>query len=135
MLQFQLRPARGPQAWTHEVEKMLENFHTDYHHAASEIVESPAAFIIALDVPGFKKEDIQIEVKDRQLVITGERKAPERGEHDKTLRQERRFGKFSRTFSLPEGIAEEKAEAKFTDGVLEVFLPRTTVEVRRIPVN
>lgn len=135
MVQFQLRPARGPQAWTHEVERILENFHTDFHPTASEVVETPAAFRILLDVPGFKKEDIQIEVKERQLVISGERKAPERGEDERTLRQERRFGKFSRTFSLPEGIAEEKAEAKFTDGVLEVNLPRTTVEVRRIPVN
>jgi len=135
MLQFQLKPVRGPQAWTHEVERMLGNFSQEVHPAAAEVVETPTAYKILLDVPGLKKEDLQIEVKDRQLVISGERKAPERTDDERTLRQERRFGKFSRTFSLPEGIAEERAEAKFTDGVLEVNLPRTTVEVRRIPVN
>lgn len=135
MLQFQLRPVRGHRAWTHEVEQMLENFTENQISVPCEIVNGQSAYKIYLDVPGFKKEDITIEVKDRELTISGERQQTLLGEGDSLLRQERRFGRFSKTFSLPEGIVEEKAEAKFTDGVLEVQLPRTTVEVRRIPVN
>lgn len=135
MLQFQLKPLRGPRGWTHEVEQMLGNFSEELVATPCEVVDTPEAYRIFLDVPGFKKEDINIEVRDRELLITGERRARAAAENEKTLRQERHFGKFVRTFSLPEGIAEENAEAKFTDGVLEVRLPRTTVEVRRIPVN
>ena len=135
MLQFQLRPIRGPRAWTHEVEQMLENFTENQISVPCEIVNSQTAYKIYLDIPGFKKEDITIEVKDRELKISGERQPTKMGEEDTLLRQERRFGRFSKTFSLPEGIVEEKTEAKFADGVLEVLLPRTTVEVRRIPVN
>ena len=135
MLQFQLKPWQRHNNWTHEVERMLEGFSEDLVPAACEIIDTPMCYKIFLDVPGLNKEDITIEVKDRQLLISGERKLRERSQDERVLRQERRFGKFYRTFSLPEGIAEERAEAKFTDGVLEVRLPRTTVEVRRIPVD
>lgn len=135
MMHFHLRPVRGPETWTHEVERMLEGFHRENQFIVSEVVETPGAYKILLDVPGVKKEDIHIEVRDRQLVISGERKSPVLGESERVLRSERRFGKFSRSFTLPEGIAEDKAQAVFTDGVLEVNLPRMSVEVRRIPVS
>lgn len=136
MYHFDLMPSRRHRGWTHEVERMLENFaEQDTHVPACDVVDTGEAYKISLDIPGFKKENITIEVKDRQLLIYGTRQDAERSEKERLIRQERRFGKFSRTFSLPEGVAESRAEAKFIDGVLEVFLPKTAVETRRIVVG
>jgi HSP20 family protein len=103
--------------------------------AACEIVDSVGALSVSLDVPGFRKEDIELEVKDRHLHVTGTRTFKTRNENDKVLRQERRFGKFHRAFSLPEGIDDQAISAKFTDGVLEITIPKTEVVTRKILVN
>lgn len=107
----------------------------DNNVAACEIVDSVGALSVSLDVPGFRKEDIELEVKDRHLHVTGTRTFKARDEKDKVLRQERRFGKFHRAFSLPEGIDEQNITAKFTDGVLEITIPKTEVVTRKILVN
>ncbi len=103
--------------------------------AACEIVDSVGALTLALDVPGFRKEDIELEVKDRHLHVSGTRTAKTRDDKDKVLRQERRFGKFHRAFSLPDGIDDQAISAKFTDGVLEITIPKTEVVTRKILVN
>jgi HSP20 family protein len=103
--------------------------------AACEIVDSVGALSVSLDVPGFRKEDIELEVKDRHLHVSGTRAAKTREESEKVLRQERRFGKFHRAFLLPEGIDDQNITAKFMDGVLEITIPKTAVVTRKILVN
>lgn len=102
---------------------------------ACEIVDSVGALTLSLDVPGFRKEDIELEIKERHLHVSGTRATKERAEKDKVLRQERRFGKFHRAFALPDGIDEQGITAKFTDGVLEITIPKTEVVSRKILVN
>ncbi len=102
---------------------------------ACEIVDSVGALTLSLDVPGFRKEDIELEIKDRQLHVSGTRTFKARDEKDKVLRQERRFGKFHRAFALPDGIDEQNITAKFTDGVLDITVPKTEVVTRKILVN
>lgn len=102
---------------------------------ACEIVDSASALTLSLDVPGFRKEDIELEVRDRHLHISGTRTFKTRDEKDKVVRQERRFGKFHRAFALPDGIDEQGISAKFTDGVLEIIVPKTEVVSRKILVN
>lgn len=102
---------------------------------ACEIVDSVGALTLSLDVPGFRKEDIELEVKDRHLHISGTRAYQTRDEKDKVLRQERRFGRFHRAFALPDGIDEQGITAKFTDGVLDITVPKTEVVTRKILVN
>ncbi|WP_413560502.1 Hsp20/alpha crystallin family protein [Bdellovibrio sp. HCB209] len=85
-----------------------------------DIAETEAAYIVATDLPGFKKEDIKIEMADNVLTISGER-IKEAG--DKKY-SERSWGKFQRTFSLPVHVAADKIEASYKDGVLEVTLPK-----------
>jgi HSP20 family protein len=102
---------------------------------ACEIVDSVGALTLSLDVPGFRKEDIELEVKDRHLHITGTRTYKARNEKDKVLRQERRFGRFHRAFALPDGIDDQNISAKFTDGVLDITVPKTEVVTRKILVN
>ena len=71
----------------------------------------------------FKKEDVKVEVDNGMLTISGERSE----EHDETrddfYRTERRYGRFHRSVSLPEGITSDRVEASFKDGVLEVTIP------------
>lgn len=122
MLHFELKPARLTQpSW-------------ESLHPACEIVDSEKLFTVALDIPGFKKEDIDVELKDRHLIVSGTRYAKVREEADKVMRQERRFGSFQRVFSLPEGIAEQNIVARFEEGVLEITLPKTQIETRKISI-
>ena len=81
-----------------------------------------------------KKEDIEIELKDRHLLVTGTRYAIVRPESEKVMRQERRFGQFQRVFSLPEAISEQNISAKFEDGVLEITIPKMEVASRKIRI-
>lgn len=94
-----------------------------------DISETEEHFMLSFDVPGVKKEDIQIELKGNSLVISGERR---REVKDKTtLRHEKYYGKFERTFELPNSINAEKIEAHFENGVLNVALPKAEAEKGR----
>lgn len=141
MLHFELKPSRrgswnALSQWDKEVEKLFDGFAAqDQLAPACEIIDGADQFVVALDIPGFKKENIEIELKERHLHVSGTREANTWGEKDKVLRQERRFGKFHRAFSLPEGINEQAVSAKFTDGVLEITIPKTEVVTRKISIN
>ena len=75
------------------------------------------------NVPGIKPEEIEIKVEDNVLTISGEHEETKE-ETDKTfVRRERRYGAFSRSMPLPEGVDPKKIDAKTTDGVLEVTIP------------
>lgn len=123
---------RHPLDWNNELGRL---FATPHYDTSCEVVDGENAYKITLDVPGFKKEDLEIEVKDRKLHIKGVRKESVRQEKDRVLHQERQFGEFYRQFSLPEGIADDQTQAKVSDGVLEVVLPKTAIEIRKIAIN
>jgi HSP20 family protein len=125
MLHFELKPTLWKQS-TASWESL---------NPPCEIVDSPQHYSVALDIPGFRKEDIEIELKDHHLIVSGTRTAKAREETDKVLRQERRYGQFQRIFSLPDGIREEAVSAQFTDGVLEIVLPKAEVAGRKIVIN
>lgn len=90
-----------------------------------DVNETKDHFLVSFDVPGMKKEDIKIEVQGNQLVISGERQREVREEgSEASLRHERYYGKFERTFALPSSINTEKIEAHYENGVLNVALPK-----------
>ena len=80
--------------------------------------------VVKAELPGVKKEDISIAVEEGDLVIRGERKTEEKIEEKEYLHTERFLGTFYRRLPLPEGVMPEKIEATFTDGVLEVKVPK-----------
>ncbi len=88
-----------------------------------DIHESAEAFTIAVELPGVKKEDIQLELKDESLTLRGERK-PERDVSEGVHRIERVYGAFHRSFNLPSNIDTSAVKASFRDGVLEIVLPK-----------
>lgn len=91
---------------------------------AMDLVEAEDHFLLRADLPGLREEDVNIEVRDNTLRISGERKAEHEQRERGWYRLERQFGKFSRALTLPEGINPDAIEASFDHGVLEVTIPK-----------
>lgn len=90
-----------------------------------DVSETKDHYLVIFDMPGVKKDDIKIEVQGNELVISGERQREMREQGgEATLRVERSYGKFERTFTLPATIAADKIEAHYENGVLNVALPK-----------
>jgi len=90
-----------------------------------DIFEEKDNVIVKAELPGMKKEDIDITVTDHTMRISGEKKREEKVEKKDYHRIERSYGSFTRSFRLPDNVNGEKAKASFKDGVLEVRVPKT----------
>lgn len=92
---------------------------------ALDVHEDKDNFVVRTELPGLKREDIDVSLQDGTLIISGERKAEARDEGVEIHRQERYYGKFQRALTLPEPVAADKIKAQYQDGVLTVTLPKT----------
>jgi HSP20 family protein len=88
-------------------------------------------FIIRAELPGLKKDDVDVELTDETLTIRGERHDEHQEEREGYYHSEREYGSFYRTIPLPEGVITESAQATFRDGVLEVSMPAAPSEANR----
>lgn len=86
--------------------------------------EGEFAYHIDADLPGVKKEDIKVDLKENILTISGERRYKEEVKRDDYYRVETRFGKFSRSFTLPDDADIENIDASSDNGVLEIVVPK-----------
>src|SRR3954467_485283 len=84
---------------------------------AMDLVESDDHLVLRADLPGLSKDDVDIEVKDNVLTVSGERRAEHEDNADGYYRVERAFGSFSRSLSLPHGVSADGIDAQFADGV------------------
>ena len=93
---------------------------------AVDISEDENEYLVTADLPEVKKEEVQVGVENGVLTIAGERKSEidEKDEKKKFHRIERHFGRYVRTFRLPEDVDDQKIQAKFENGVLRVHLPK-----------
>lgn len=91
---------------------------------ALDLHEDKDRFIVKIELPGMKKEDINVSLHDGSLSISGERKNEEKYEESEVYRSERFFGRFQRTVSLPATVDAEEIKAQYGDGVLTVTLPK-----------
>lgn len=91
---------------------------------AMDLVESEDSLVLRADLPGMTEDDVDIEIKDGVLTVSGERKAEHEEKGEGFHRVERAFGSFSRSLSLPEGVDPSKVDANFAEGVLEVRVPK-----------
>ena len=91
---------------------------------AMDLVEDNDDLVLRADLPGLSEDDVDIEVKDGVLTVSGERKTEEKKEEEGYYRVERAFGSFSRSLTLPDGIDPEQVKAEFDNGVLEVRIPK-----------
>jgi HSP20 family protein len=103
---------------------------------AVDVVEEKEAYVLRAELAGVAREDINVEVKENRLVLSGKKEAVQRGEEGKYRYVESRHGSFSRTFELPRNVKADAIEATFKDGALTLRIPKAdeakpkTVEIR-----
>ena len=108
-----------------DVDKTLYGKHAK-NMMKTDVKETEKGYEVAVDLPGFKKDEIQLELNDGYLTISAE-KGLDKDEEDKKgkyIRKERYAGALSRTFYLGEEIREEEIKAKFENGILSVSIPK-----------
>lgn len=98
-----------------------------------DVTEKDNAYLVKADVPGVRKEDINVRIDGNVVQIDAEAKQEKesKGNGDKVLRSERYYGTISRTFSLAQDVDDAKAVAKYADGVLTLELPKKTSAAAR----
>jgi len=97
-----------------------------------DVAESNGAYVVNAELPGVRREDIQVSIDGAEVTLTAEvRREKEANKDERVLHSERVYGKVSRSFTLPQDIDEAKAEAKFRDGVLELRLPKKAAAARK----
>jgi HSP20 family protein len=91
---------------------------------AMDLVETDEHFVLRADLPGMSESDVNIELEDNVLTVSGERKAEHEEKSEGFYRVERSFGSFARSLTLPKGVDPEAVTAAFEKGVLEVRVPK-----------
>ena len=142
-----------PQIWRHRgsllspsVDDIFEKFfyglpsferNTDMSFSPRvDVHETDKDIQLDVEVPGLEKKDIKVEVKDNTLTISGERKYEKEDKDNESCRIERHYGKFERTFGLPETVKSDKVSASYKNGVLNLKLPKTEkAKPKEITVN
>lgn len=101
-----------------------------------DVFERDGNLVVEAELPGMKKEEVDIHVEDHSLVLTGETKREEEKREEGYYRRERHYGRFERVVPLPAGVKTEEAKAKFENGVLQVEIPRSEeAKGRKIPIH
>jgi len=91
---------------------------------AMDLVETADQYVLRADLPGLSDEDVNVQLEDNTLTISGERKAEHESQQEGYYRLERAFGAFSRTLTLPDGVDPDRVQAHFDRGVLEIQIPK-----------
>jgi HSP20 family protein len=99
---------------------------------AVEIFEKGGQFVVRSELPGLRKEDVNVEIEEDTVTIRGERKQESEEKKKHFFRSERSYGSFYRVIPLPEGVRTDHAKATFKDGVLEVTMPAPPVLEKRV---
>ncbi len=101
-----------------------EDFENAVWMPLTDIIEEDDKYILRMDLPGVDKKDVKISYANGELQISGERKQEKESKNATYHRIERAYGKYYRSFSLPEKILEDKIEAQFKDGSLTITIPK-----------
>ena len=137
---------RGPLLMGMEPTRFLDEFFRDFgdigldiapSFGRTDVYEKDRNLVFETELPGMKKEDIQIKVEEGRLVISGEQKRSEEVKEEHYFRMGRRYGRFQRAFPLPEDLAEKGAiKAKFEDGILKVTVPlKESIKQKEKPIE
>jgi HSP20 family protein len=98
-----------------------------------DVIETEDAYLLFAELPGVQREDIQLQVRDRRLELSGRRQPL--GENRNFLRMERSYGPFRRTFDLGAPVDAESIAAAFEQGILRIQVPKRSVGATRVPVG
>ena len=120
---------RFPNFFTREFAPFQTEFEKVEWMPPLEVFQNNGQFIVRTDLPGLTKDDVKIEMTDKLLMISGERKEEKEEKREGFYRSERNYGNFYRQIPLPEGVTTEKAAATFRNGVLEITMPMPKAEL------
>jgi HSP20 family protein len=130
-----------PEPFTREIDRVFDAFFGQTDQARRwvppmDLVEADDHFVLKADLPGLTESDVNIEVQDGTLTISGERKAEHEQRERGWYRIERSFGSFNRSLTIPDGVDPDRIDASFTNGVLEVHIPKPEErKPRRISIS
>jgi len=101
-----------------------------------DVNESESNYTVKAEIPGVKKEDVDVRIDGNQITISAEvKKSSEEKDGERLLRSERQYGYASRSFTLACDVDESKSNAKYQDGILELTLPKkVTTSSKRLPI-
>jgi HSP20 family protein len=126
-------PLRELNSLQHEMNRMFDTVFGDRPGGnggsrrwipAMDLLETGDHFVLRADLPGVSEDDVNIELEDNTLTVSGERKAEHTERQEGFYRVERAFGAFSRALTLPRGVNSDEISAQFDNGVLEVRIPK-----------
>ncbi len=128
-------PGREIDRFRREIDRMFEEFFGEDRFPALgvqegigfpllDVYDAGDKIVVKAELPGVSKDDIEITVRENELVIKGEKKKEEEVKEDNYYYSERSFGKFVRSIRLPVQIKPDEVKAKFKNGVLEIELPK-----------
>lgn len=131
MALVRLDPSREIEAFQTDMNRLFDSFfRSDSNSAvrrwvpATDLVEEGDDLVLRLDLPGMTEDDVSVEVDANVLTISGERRDTRESAESGFYRIERSFGKFSRSFTLPEGVEPDAIAGEFDRGVLELRVPK-----------
>jgi HSP20 family protein len=128
-----LSPAREFSPWFEAVDEVMDRLlvpmaiirsGSQEFNPACDVEETDSHYLMSFDLPGISKDDLKIEVVDKQLTIAGERKLEKKDDKNSRHVAERYYGSFKRTFTIPSAIDSTKVEASYKDGVLQIAVPK-----------
>jgi len=133
--------------WADEMDRWLEHFFGALRPSFAregalrpwvDVYETEDEVVVKMEVPGVKKEDLDVTLGEREVTVKGECRKDEEVEESGYYRRERRYGQFSRSVRLPARVIPEETKARFEDGVLELRArkhPEEKQKVRKIQVE
>ena len=134
-------------SFQHEMNRMVNEFFGDGNGEAAsaglsswtpavDIHETEDGFVVKAELPGVSKDDVSIDVHQNTLTLRGQRKHEAEVKQDKYYRVERAYGSFQRSFVLPTVVDQDKVQATYKNGVLELHLPKSeAAKPKRIAIN
>lgn len=129
----------NPVSFMSDMDRLLDDFKSDWESTfmvprnfANDLVRQPLIdlsdngkeYVVKAEVPGIKKEDLNIEITENGVEISGETHVEEKQQDKGYLKRERRYASFYRSLPLPDAVLTDKAEAELKDGILTVKLPK-----------
>ena len=138
-------PVRDLAAWQNDVERLMGTFLRGTGNGqngenrwapAMDVWETEEEVVYAFDLPGIAEDKISIEFEDSTLTISAERERSQEVSQDRFYRFERRYGSFSRSIGLPQGVTENDIAARYENGVLELHVVKPKApEPRKIQIG
>lgn len=121
------------QTKTEDFGKKLSDYKTELQKPLTDVIETENGLVVKMDLPGVKKEDIDLQMAEDQIII--KTIFEEKSEEVKYLQKERSHGKTIRTLTLPFSIDVEKVKADFDNSILTIKLPKIEKEVHKVDIE